>query len=393
MATVISSDGSFTPPVISDPTLVLRASYGDGHDVQVDWEWAYQVGDSQVRAELHQAPGDTGYRDPAAEQAVLDSLRLGGLPGDPALVPSSRLGGLDTMRFTTELLPLLTGQPGVAVEVTGEPADYREAGRFAAHRRVHRRDSGRQRLVRPRGHDHGRGPRGPVHRRVHRAQPRRVAPAAPRRRLLQPGQARTAAARQPDRGGPGPAGSRRRPAADQPVPGRAVGRAGRARRGRPPGPGVAAAGAGTARGQRGRRDLRVRPRAAAGHPAGPAASLPAGRVRLAGVPVAAPPRRHPRRRHGARQDARGAGADLPRPAGGPGQRAVPRRRADQRRAELGGRVRPVHSRPEGGDDHRHAGPQRRRPGRGHRGRRRRGHLVHAAAPGLRRPPGGANGPA
>ena len=128
MATVISSDGSFTPPVISDPTLVLRASYGDGHDVQVDWEWAYQVGGSQLRAKLHQAPGDTGYRDLAAEQAMLDSLRLGGLPGDPALVPNSRLGGLDTMRFTTELLPLLTGQPGVAVEVTGEPADYREAG-------------------------------------------------------------------------------------------------------------------------------------------------------------------------------------------------------------------------------------------------------------------------
>jgi len=127
MATVISSDGSFIPPVISDPTLVLRASYGDGHDVQIDWEWAYQVGDSRVRAELHQVPGDTGYRDPETEQAVLDSLRLGGLPGDPALVPSSRLGGLETMRFTTELLPLLTGQPGVAVEVTGEPADYREA--------------------------------------------------------------------------------------------------------------------------------------------------------------------------------------------------------------------------------------------------------------------------
>ena len=127
MATVISSDGSFTPPVISDPTLVLRASYGNGHDVQVDWEWAYQVGDSRLRAELDQAAGDTGYRDSAAEQAVLDGLRLGGLPGDPAREPSSRLGGLDTMRFTTELLPLLSGQPGVAVEVTGEPADYREA--------------------------------------------------------------------------------------------------------------------------------------------------------------------------------------------------------------------------------------------------------------------------
>ena len=126
-ATLISSDSSFIPPAIPDPTLVLRASYGDGHDVQVGWEWAYQVGDSRFRAELLPAPGDTRYRDLAAEQAVLSRLRLDGLLDDRALVPSAQLGGLDTMRFTTELLPLLDGQPGVAVEVFGEPADYREA--------------------------------------------------------------------------------------------------------------------------------------------------------------------------------------------------------------------------------------------------------------------------
>ena len=109
---------------------------------------------------------------------------------------------------------------------------------------------------------------------------------------------------------------------------------------------------------------------------------------VAGVPVAAPSRRHPRRRHGPGQDAPDAGADLPRAGRGAGRRAVPRRRPDQRRAQLGGRVRAVRPRPEGGDDHRHAGPQRRRPGRGRRGRRRRGDLVHAAPPGLRRPRGG-----
>ena len=123
-ATVISSDGSFTPPAISDPTLVLRASYGDDHEVLLDWEWAYQVGESHFRAGLHQSPGDAGYRDLAAEQALLNRLRLGGIPEN--MVASSRLGGLDTVRFTTELLPLLTGQPGVSVEVTGDVADYRE---------------------------------------------------------------------------------------------------------------------------------------------------------------------------------------------------------------------------------------------------------------------------
>ena len=69
---------------------------------------------------------DTATRRPSGRcWTASGSARL---PGNPALVPSSQLGGLDTMRFTTELLPLLTGQPGVAVEVTGEPADYREAG-------------------------------------------------------------------------------------------------------------------------------------------------------------------------------------------------------------------------------------------------------------------------
>ncbi len=44
VATVVSSDGSFTPPELSPPTLVLRASYGAGHHVEVGWEWSYEVG-------------------------------------------------------------------------------------------------------------------------------------------------------------------------------------------------------------------------------------------------------------------------------------------------------------------------------------------------------------
>ena len=32
------------------------------------------------------------------------------------------------MRFTTELLPLLSGIDGVIVDIDGTPADYREAG-------------------------------------------------------------------------------------------------------------------------------------------------------------------------------------------------------------------------------------------------------------------------
>jgi superfamily II DNA or RNA helicase len=141
---VISSDDSFSPPVISGPDLVLRARYGSGHELEVSWAWAYQVGDSPLRAPLEtlETDGpDDGYRDMAAERALLAGLdlpldRYGLLapddagPGAPvrAPVPYARLTGIDTMRFTTELLPLLADQPGLIVEVEGEPADYREAG-------------------------------------------------------------------------------------------------------------------------------------------------------------------------------------------------------------------------------------------------------------------------
>jgi hypothetical protein len=147
-AAVISSDGAFTPPVISGPTLVLRAAYGTGHDLDIAWEWAYQVGDARKRALLdvtgpqagYRDPEEAGYRDIDSERNLLAGLDLptdrfgllrlvdGAAGREQALAPRVRLEGADTMRFTTELLPLLADQPGVEVEVSGDPADYREAG-------------------------------------------------------------------------------------------------------------------------------------------------------------------------------------------------------------------------------------------------------------------------
>ncbi len=138
-ATMISSDGSFTPPAISGPTLMLHAAYQDGHQVEASWDWAYQVGDARLTASLDKDSPAAGYRDLDAERLVLAGLDLpldnfGLISPDPALTDPEQaltarvqLTGVDTMRFTTELLPLLADQPGVAVEVTGDPADYREA--------------------------------------------------------------------------------------------------------------------------------------------------------------------------------------------------------------------------------------------------------------------------
>ncbi len=140
-ATLISSDRSFTPPAICGPDLVLQARYGSGHELELSWEWAYRIGDSPLRAPVEAGGADDGYRDLAAERALLAGLDLplerygllgpaGGLAGAGAngLAPRTSLAGLDTMRFSTELLPLLAGHPGLKVEVSGQPADYREAG-------------------------------------------------------------------------------------------------------------------------------------------------------------------------------------------------------------------------------------------------------------------------
>jgi superfamily II DNA or RNA helicase len=129
LAAMTSSDGSFVPPQVSGPVLTVRAHFGPGHDVEAGCEWVYRVGDVDQRVPLGPGSADVPFRDLDAEQAILADLGTAldrfGLLKAPA---RARLTGLDTMRFSTELLPLLTDREGVSVEATGEPADYREVG-------------------------------------------------------------------------------------------------------------------------------------------------------------------------------------------------------------------------------------------------------------------------
>ncbi|WP_028936968.1 DEAD/DEAH box helicase [Pseudonocardia spinosispora] len=127
MAEVISTDGAFTAPTVSAPTLVLRATYGAEHQLDLDWEWSYQVGDAQLRAPLTAGGQPAGFQNADAERTILDNLagpldRFG-----ITLTPHASFTGIETMRVSTELLPLLRDQPGVAVDILGEPVNYREA--------------------------------------------------------------------------------------------------------------------------------------------------------------------------------------------------------------------------------------------------------------------------
>ena len=137
VAPVVSSDGSFTPPETSPPALVLRARYGGGHELELAWEWAYRVGERVHRAPLAPPASRPGVRDLDAERALLAGTVLAGTgleryglldeSGRPAMEPVA-LSGLDSMRFTTEALPLLRELGGATLEVEGQPPDYRDVG-------------------------------------------------------------------------------------------------------------------------------------------------------------------------------------------------------------------------------------------------------------------------
>jgi superfamily II DNA or RNA helicase len=135
MAIVVSSDQSFTPPAISAPRLMLHAVYGADHGLDISWEWVYEIGDSQLRAPLYSTEPPAGHRDLEQEMAILANLEIPldqfePLTTGPGLMLASHaeLSGRDTMRFTTEVLPLLADHPGVVIEIGGYPADYREVG-------------------------------------------------------------------------------------------------------------------------------------------------------------------------------------------------------------------------------------------------------------------------
>ena len=138
IARVVSSDGSFTPPAVSEPSLVLRFEHGPGTLVTVGWEWEYRVGDSTHRALLGDDGLGLGVRDVTAERAQLAELvldepafhRVGLLDGTgrPLAGAPAILSGLDSLRVVTEVLPRVAERPDLSVEVHGDSPDYRDVG-------------------------------------------------------------------------------------------------------------------------------------------------------------------------------------------------------------------------------------------------------------------------
>jgi hypothetical protein len=395
IATVVSSDGSFTPPEISEPTLVLRASYGDGHHVEVGWEWSYEVGAATRHTAFLSNGEGPGFRDLDAERAILAAADFTGTglerfglldcTGQPTDVHAISPTGIDRMRLTTEMLPRVEERPDVVVAVLGEPADYRDvsdsltigvstadiagerdwfdlgvtisfegrelpfAGVFVAlaggESHMLLDDGAHFSLLEPRLQS--------------------------LRQLIEEARALSDSQSAPLRISRYQAGLWAE---------------------------LAALGVVTEQAQAWQRQvgalLELDVIATHDPPAALQAQLrppPTRGVRLAGIAAGARARRDPRRRHGARQDAADTRDDLPRTRRRPGCWPLPGRRSDERRVGLGGRGEPFFPRAQGRCDHRHAGALRAHD-RGGRGRRRGGHDVHAVpARGGRLPHGGLGG--
>ena len=131
---VTSSDGSFAPPQIGPPVLVLRAVFSGEHALSLVWEWSYDVDGTDTRVGLDRPASRERFRDLDAEDAVLDALD--DLPVDWErfrVHPTDhhgphRLIGLHTAAFVTEVFPVLDDADGVRVERSGTLTDYREVG-------------------------------------------------------------------------------------------------------------------------------------------------------------------------------------------------------------------------------------------------------------------------
>ena len=139
-ATILSSDDAFTPPADHRPGAADLRGLHRGPRSRSHLRLGLPD-----RGNAHDRPGAGICRsgplpDRPAERAIVASLGL--TPGpfgllrtdpvsdepQPSLASRIRLSGLDTMRFSTEVLPRLADHPDVTVEITGDPADYREAG-------------------------------------------------------------------------------------------------------------------------------------------------------------------------------------------------------------------------------------------------------------------------
>ncbi len=121
---VTSTDDTVTLPEVLPPRLALTASFRPDHEVNLEWAFAYRVGDDEARVPLDGPDAGAVTRDRRAEQRLLEGLD----PRACDLIASTRcLTGIGAVAFTQDLLPDLAIADDVELQVIGEPPEFRLA--------------------------------------------------------------------------------------------------------------------------------------------------------------------------------------------------------------------------------------------------------------------------
>ncbi len=135
---VESSDHSVSFPEAATARLALQVTYAEKHQVTLRWGFVYaRVGaqDSGTRVSLERRLDDPprelevehGLLGSLIELAAMPMLQQASASGVLHPIASVALEGLDTARFSSDVLPHLQRREDVIVTVTGEPAVYVES--------------------------------------------------------------------------------------------------------------------------------------------------------------------------------------------------------------------------------------------------------------------------
>ncbi|MGC1207374.1 MAG: DEAD/DEAH box helicase [Ornithinimicrobium sp.] len=134
---VASSDASVTFPEAVTPLLTLTVAYAEHHRVTLGWGFVYARAGAEAsgtHVDFEHSAADPP-RDLEAEQHLLDSVtelqvmpRLQRASASGSMHPRSAatLAGLDTVTFTSEVLPELLRRDDLVLTREGEPAAYVE---------------------------------------------------------------------------------------------------------------------------------------------------------------------------------------------------------------------------------------------------------------------------
>ena len=132
---VTSRDRSVDIPGPAVVTLRGDVTWDADGRVELAWRWLYRRGERAQQFPLEDQDGPRGWRDRAAEAALVDRLGwdedldtlLGlRLRGPGTLTARVRLRDLDAMRFAERDLPRLLAHPDLEIVTNGEPPEFRE---------------------------------------------------------------------------------------------------------------------------------------------------------------------------------------------------------------------------------------------------------------------------